>query len=91
MYDGKMIQDVMNLSRNYWMTTMDLMANMQKQNEKMWNILLEQGVATQHEGHKMMQEWLNGTKQAQEHYNKLMENTWEQAEALFGTPSKPGK
>jgi len=89
--NNRLAQEMFNLSKDYWLTTMNLMTGWQKQNEKMWNNLLEQGVVAQQEGRKMLQEWLNGVRQTQEQYNNLMEDTWEKAGTVFGTTPKTGK
>jgi len=91
MFDGRLVQEIVNLNKNYWMTTMEMMKGWQKQNEKMWNALLDQGVVAHQEGRKLLQDWHNQTKQHQEQYNDLMENAWEKAETVFGTTPKTGK
>ena len=92
MFDqAKMGQEVFNLSKNYWMSTMEMMSAFQDQNEKMWNTLLEQGLVNQQEGRKMLQEWLNRAKQAREEFTKTMEDNWKKAENSFGVTSKSGK
>ena len=84
----KVAQEIYDLHKNYWMTTTDLMTSWQKQNERVWNILLDQGLLTHQEGRKMLQEWLNGVKQTQEKYNTLMEDSWKKAEGAFGNTPK---
>lgn len=92
MFDqAKIVQEVFALSKNYWATTMEMMSAFQDQNEKMWNILLEQGLVGQQEGGKMLQEWLNRAKQAREQFNRTMEDNWKKAEGAFGATSKTGK
>jgi len=92
MFDqARMAQEVFNLSKNYWMTTMEMMTNFQDQNEKMWNNLMEQGLVGQQEGRKMLQEWLTKAKQAREQFNRTMEDNWKKAETTFGSTSKAGK
>jgi polyhydroxyalkanoate synthesis regulator phasin len=87
----KIAQEVFNLSKNYWMTTMEMMSAFQDQNEKMWNTLLEQGVISQSEGRKMLQDWLIRAKQAREQFTKTMDDNWKKAESVFGSSQKSGK
>ena len=92
MFDyAKMAQEVFALSKNYWMTTMGMMANFQDQNEKMWNSLLQQGLVGQEESRKMLEEWLLRAKQAREQFTRTMEDNWKKAEGAFGAASKQGK
>jgi polyhydroxyalkanoate synthesis regulator phasin len=81
----KVAQEVFNLTKNYWTTTMDMMSTFQEQNEKVWNTLLDQGLVAQNEGKKMLQDWLNRSKQAQEQFTKTMEDNWKKAETAFGS------
>jgi len=92
MFDGQeMIRDMFNLNKSYWLNTMEMMSAFQNQTGKMWDTLLEQGLVTQHEGKKMLQDWLNRTKQAQDQFTETMENNWKKAEATFGNIPKTGK
>lgn len=87
----KSAQEIYNLNKNYWMMTTEMMTAWQKQNEKVWNTLLEQGLMNQQDGKKMLQDWLNGIKQTQEKYNKLVEESWSKAETVFNSIPKTSK
>jgi len=92
MFEGQdMVRDMFNLNKSYWLNTMEMMSAYQNQTGKMWNTLLEQGVVAQQEGKKMLQDWLNRTKQAQDQFAETMENNWKKAEASFGSIPKTGK
>ena len=88
---AKMGQEMFNMAKNYWTSTMEMMTNFQDQNEKMWNNLMEQGLVSQQEGRKMLQEWLTRAKQAREQFNKTMEDNWKKSESAFGNSPKSGK
>jgi len=45
----------------------------------------------QQEGRKMLQDWLNRTKQAQDQFIGTMEDNWKKAETIFGVMPKTGK
>jgi len=92
MFDGhEMIRDMFNLNKSYWLNTMEMMSAFQNQTGKIWNTLLDQGAVGQQEGKKMLQDWLNRTKQAQDQFAETMEKNWEKAEASFTTTPKAGK
>ena len=92
MFDGReMVRDMFNLSKSYWLNTMEMMSAYQNQTGKMWNTLLDQGAVGHQEGKKMLQDWLNRTKQAQDQFAETMENNWKKAETVFSTTPKTGK
>ena len=92
MFDGQeMIRDMFNLNKSYWLNAMEMMSAYQNQTGKMWDTLLEQGLVTQHEGKKMLQDWLNRTKQAQDQFSETMKDNWKKAETIFGATPKTGK
>jgi len=92
MFDGQeMIRDMFNLNKSYWVNTMEMMSAYHNQTGKIWNTLLEQGMGAQQEGKKMLQDWLNRTKEAQDQFAETMEKNWEKAEASFTTIPKAGK
>jgi polyhydroxyalkanoate synthesis regulator phasin len=88
---SKMAQEFFALSKNYWANTMEMMAMFQTQNEKMLNTLIENGLVSQAEGRKMLQEWLNRSKEAREDFTKTMEDNWKKAEGALGASQKMGK
>lgn len=87
----KVMQEVFNLSKNYWLNTMEMVTTFQNQNEKMWNALIEQGLVSQQEAKKMVQEGLSRWKQARKQFQETMEDNWKKAESAFGAASKTGK
>lgn len=87
----KIAKEIYELHKTYWETTTALMSAWQKQNERMWNMMLDQGLLSHQEGRKTLQEWLNGVKQTQEQYNKLVEESWSKAASTFGGSPKTGK
>jgi polyhydroxyalkanoate synthesis regulator phasin len=92
MFDGQeMVKEMFSMNKSYWLNTMEMMSEFQNQTGKMWNTLLDQGLVAQQESKKMLQDWLNRTKQAQEQFAETMANNWKKAEAAFGTAPKTGK
>lgn len=92
MFDGQeMVRDMFNLNKSYWLNMMEMMSSFHNQTGKICNTLLEQGMGAQQEGKKMLSDWLNQTKQAQEKFAETMEKNWEKAEAAFTTTPKTGK
>jgi polyhydroxyalkanoate synthesis regulator phasin len=92
MFDGQeMSRWISGLNKSYWVNTMEMMSAFHNQTGKMCNTLLEQGMGAQQEGKKMLQDWLNRTKQAQDQFAETMEKNWEKAEASFVTTPKTGK
>jgi len=92
MFDqSKAAQEMFNLSKNYWATTMEMLSSFQDQNEKMFHTMLEQGIVAQGEGKKMLQEWMNRARQARDQFQRTMEDNWKRAETVFGSTSKSTK
>jgi len=92
MFDGQeTIREMFNLNKSHWLNTMEMMSAFQNQTGKMWNTLLDQGLVGQQEGRKMLQDWLNRTKQAQDQFIGTMEDNWKKAETIFGVMPKTGK
>jgi len=92
MFDGhEMIRDMFNLNKSYWVNTMEMMSAYQKQTGKICDTMLEQGLVAQHEGKKMLSDWLNRTNQAQDQFAETMEKNWEKAETVFSATPKTGK
>lgn len=87
----KMFQELFNMSKNYWFNSLDMMTMFQEQNEKMWHTLLDQGLVTQQEGKKTVQEWLTRAKQARENFREATEDNLKKAETVFGGTPKTGK
>ena len=87
----RLAQEIFNLSKNYWSTTMGMVSNFQDQNEKMWNNLIEQGVVTQQESKKMLQEWMNRARQAREEFTKTIDDNWKNTERTFSSAPKTVK
>jgi polyhydroxyalkanoate synthesis regulator phasin len=92
MFDGQeMMKEMFNLNKAYWLNTMEMMSAFQNQTGKMCNTLIDQGAVAQQDGKKMLQDWLNRTKQAHDQFTEIMENNWKKAEAAFVTTPKAGK
>jgi polyhydroxyalkanoate synthesis regulator phasin len=68
-----------------------MMASFQEQNEKMWTTLVEQGLVSQQEGKKMLQEWMNRADQARDQLHKMIDDNWKRVESVFGSTPKTGK
>lgn len=60
----------------------------QEQAEKVFTMMLEQGLNTQKEGMKLCQEWLNVSRKNRDEFNKLMGSSFDRAQEFFAPRKK---
>jgi len=87
----KAAQELFGLSKNYWTSMINMMSDIQDQNLKVWNNLLEQGLVAQNESKRMLQEWMNRAKSSREEFTRAMEENWKKAEAALSAGQKSNK
>jgi polyhydroxyalkanoate synthesis regulator phasin len=87
----KVAQDVFNMTKGFWLTTMQMVSTFQDQNERMWHTLLDQGLVMQQESKKMLQESLTRAKQTREQFTETMEENWKKVESSLTGTAKSGK
>lgn len=87
----KLAQDAFNMSKDYWVKTMEMMSNFQDHYTEMWNTMMEQGLISQQKGQEMINEWTTRTRQAQQDFMRTVQENMKKAESAFNTPPKSGK
>jgi len=85
--------ELVGFMRSSFETTMNTMGTLQDQGEKILSALLDQGVVTQQEGRKVLDEWISMAKKGREDYSKLMRDNLDKFSDFFKTagPSEKGK
>jgi len=84
----KMAQTIFNMVKDYSNTTMQVMKTSTEQYEKTFDVMAKQGLFMQEEGQKLLNDWTNKTKQAQQQYWKTMDENMKKMETFFNTQAK---
>ncbi|MFH1231793.1 MAG: hypothetical protein V1709_09895 [Planctomycetota bacterium] len=84
----KVAQTIFNLAKDYTTTTMQIMKTSAEQYEKTFDALAKQGLLIQEESQKLLNDWTNKAKQAQQQYWKLMDENMKKMETFFNPQSK---
>lgn len=84
----KMAQTIFNMVKDYTNTAMQVMKTSAEQYEKTFDAMAKQGLVMQEEGQKLMNDWTNKTKQAQQQYCKTMDENMKKMENFFNHQSK---
>ena len=79
----KMAQTVVNLTKDYTTTTMQVMKTSLEHYEKTMDTLMKQGNVVQEEGQKLWADWMNKAKQGQQQYWSMMNENINKMTALF--------
>ena len=79
----KMAQTVVNLTKDYTTTTMQVMKTSTEQYEKTMDTLMKQGNLVQDEGQKLWTDWMTRAKQGQQQYWNLMNENINKMTTLF--------
>jgi polyhydroxyalkanoate synthesis regulator phasin len=89
--DFRVAQEFFQVNKNYWIMLTEMLIGFEEQSEKMWNMLIEQGIVKQEEGRKMLEQWLTWSKKQQQPFNSQMEDNWRNIETIFAKCSKENK
>ena len=79
----KMAETVVNLTKDYTTTTMQVMKTSLEHYEKTMDTLMKQGNVVQEEGQKLWADWMNKAKQGQQQYWSMMNENINKMTALF--------
>lgn len=79
----KMAQMVWDIAKDYAATSNQIMKTSADQFEKSMDMMLKQGFVAQEEGKKVLNDWTNRAKQAQQQYWNLMDENLKKMEAFF--------
>jgi polyhydroxyalkanoate synthesis regulator phasin len=79
----KMAQMVWNLAKDYNTTTIQMMKTSAEQYDKTMDTIVKQGLVAQAEGQKLLSDWTNRAKQAQQQYWNLMDENMNKMETFF--------
>jgi hypothetical protein len=79
--------------KNTMRISFDLMESWQGQVEKLWRMAVDQSGDLEHEGEKILNEWLENMKRGREEFRRNLENGLTQMEQLTlqSASSKKGK
>ena len=84
----KMAQTIFNMVKDYSSTTMQVIKTSTDSYEKTFDAMAKQGLVVQEEGQKLINDWTNKTKQAQQQYWKTMDENMKKMETFFNTQAK---
>jgi len=84
----KMAQTIFNMVKDYSSTTMQVIKTSTDSYEKTFDAMAKQGLFMQEEGQKLLNDWTNKAKQAQQQYWKTMDENMKKMETFFNHQTK---
>ncbi len=80
--------DMIDFYKSATLNTCNTVFLFQEQAEKIYSMMLEQGLNAQKEGMKLCQEWLNLNKKNRDEFSKLMGSSFDRAQEFFAPRKK---
>lgn len=75
--------DTIDFCKSATLNAYNTMFIFQEQAERLFTIIIEQGLNAQKEGMKLWQEWLTNNKKTRDEFNKMMDQNFERAQEFF--------
>ncbi len=84
----RLATDMIDLYKSATLNAYNSMFLFQEQAEKVFTMMLEQGLNAQKEGMKFYQEWLNLNKKNRDEFNNMMGSGFDRAQEFFAPRKK---
>lgn len=75
--------DFLSFMKSSYLTSLQILTTLQDQSARVISTLIDQGLAAQQEGKKVLNDWLTTIKKSTDDYRKIVDESFKRVESYF--------